>query len=293
TTVRQMLAEEKAAGPLDGRLADFSRRVVRSKLQLHALLRDLLGAGARMYGVGAPSRASTLINYAALDRGMLECVVEVTGSYKAGKYMPGTMIPVVDEARLFADQPELALLLSWHIAGELMPKLAARGFNGRYVVPLPDRYFQGPYILNTYGGVLNLPGGGSYVGRVHRDQRTFSGDLHLMVQLLVMLDGFTEENGATWLLAGSHRMRDKPSDDEFFAGAVRAVGPAGSIVVFDSNLWHAAGVNRSGQPRRALTLAFTRPFIKQQLDYPRALGDERRDSFSPVLRQLLGYNARV
>jgi len=91
-----------------------------------------------MYGVGAPSRASTLINYAALDRGMLECVVEVTGSYKAGKYMPGTMIPVVDEARLFADQPELALLLSWHIAGELMPKLAARGFNGRYVVPLPE-----------------------------------------------------------------------------------------------------------------------------------------------------------
>jgi hypothetical protein len=137
-TVRQMLAEEKAAGPLAGRLADFSRRVVRSKLQLHALLRDLLGAGARMYGVGAPSRASTLINYAALDRGMLECVVEVTGSYKAGKYMPGTMIPVVDEARLFADQPELALLLSWHIAGELMPKLAARGFNGRYVVPLPE-----------------------------------------------------------------------------------------------------------------------------------------------------------
>jgi hypothetical protein len=158
---------------------------------------------------------------------------------------------------------------------------------------LLDWYFQGPYILNTYGGLLNLTGRESYVGRVHRDQRFFSGDLHLMVQLLVMLDDFTEENGATWLLAGSHRTREKPSDDEFFARAVRAVGPAGSIVVFDSNLWHAAGVNRSGQPRRALTLAFTRPFIKQQLDYPRALGYERRDSFSPVLRQLLGYNARV
>ena len=136
-TVRQMLDEESAAGPLDGRLADFGRRVVRSKLQLHALLHDLLGAGARIYGVGAPSRASTLINYAALDRGILECVVEVKGSYKVGKYMPGTVIPVVDEARLFTDRPEFAMMLSWHIAGELVPKLAARGFSGRYVVPLP------------------------------------------------------------------------------------------------------------------------------------------------------------
>ncbi len=63
--------------------------------------------------------------------------------------------------------------------------------------------------------------------------------------------------------------------------------------MFNSNLWHAAGVNRSDRPRRALTLAFTRPFVKQQLDYPRALGYDRGDSFSPALRQLLGYNARV
>ena len=159
--------------------------------------------------------------------------------------------------------------------------------------PLVEQYFQGPYILNTYGGVLNLPHDASYVGRVHRDQRTFSGDLHLMVQLLVMLDDFTEENGATYFLSGSHRLRDKPADDAFFRDAARAVGPAGSIVVFDSNLWHAAGVNRSNRPRRALTLAFTRPFIKQQLDYARALGYQQADSLSPVLRQLLGYNARI
>ncbi len=159
--------------------------------------------------------------------------------------------------------------------------------------PLLEQYFQGPYILNTFGGLLNLPHDPSYVIRIHRDQRTFSGDLHLMAQLLVMLDDFTEDNGATYLLTGSHRLREKPSDDVFFARAARAVGPAGSIVVFDSNLWHAAGVNRTDRPRRALTLAFTRPFIKQQLDYPRTLGYERRESFSPALRQLLGYNARV
>lgn len=156
-----------------------------------------------------------------------------------------------------------------------------------------DQFFQGPCILNTFGGLLNLPNAASYVSRVHRDQRTFSGDLHLMVQLLVMLDDFTVENGATYFLNGSHRSAERPADDLFFRDAVRAVGDAGSIVMFDSNLWHAAGVNRSANPRRALTLNFTRPFVKQQLDYPRALGYDRAHSLTPVLRQLLGYNARV
>jgi hypothetical protein len=159
--------------------------------------------------------------------------------------------------------------------------------------PLLERYFGGPYILNTFGGVLNLPNQLSYVGRVHRDQRTFSGDLHLMLQLLVMLDDFTEENGATYFLSGSHRLTTAPSDEAFFRGAARAVGTAGSIVVFNSNLWHAAGANRTDRSRRALTLAFTLPFMKQQLDYPRALGYERGESLSPDVRQLLGYNARV
>jgi hypothetical protein len=162
--------------------------------------------------------------------------------------------------------------------------------HGRYLL---ESYFQGPYILNTYGGLLNLPNDPSYVARVHRDQRTFSGDLHLMAQLLVMLDDFTEENGATFLLSGSHRAAAKPSDEVFFRAASRAVGPAGSIVMFDSNLWHAAGRNGSKRPRRALTLAFTRPFIKQQLDYPRALGYDREALLPEPLRQLLGYNARV
>ena len=137
-SVEQLLAAERQGGPLADRLKAFARRVARSKMELHALLRDPLGGGARMFGVGAPSRASTLINYTGLDRQLLECVVEVSGSYKVGKYMPGTVIPVVDEAALFDEQPELALLLSWHIAEELMPKLTARGFRGRYVVPLPE-----------------------------------------------------------------------------------------------------------------------------------------------------------
>ena len=137
-SVELLLAQERGAGLLSDRLTAFRRRVVQSKVELHALLRDLLAKESRIWGVGAPSRASTLINYVGLDREILDCVIEVKGSYKVGKYMPGTLVPVVDEARLFEEQPEFALLLSWHIADELIPKLTQRGFRGRYIVPLPE-----------------------------------------------------------------------------------------------------------------------------------------------------------
>ena len=137
-TVQQVIDEERKAGTLAERLEEFKHRVALSKVKLHALLKELIEKNARIYGVGAPSRASTLINYVGLDRELLDCVVEITGSYKVGKYMPGTLVPVIDEARLFEDQPEYALLLSWHIADELIPKLRDRGFKGKFIVPLPE-----------------------------------------------------------------------------------------------------------------------------------------------------------
>lgn len=162
-----------------------------------------------------------------------------------------------------------------------------------YCAGILREFFGGPYVVNTFGGVLNMPRDVAYVGRVHRDLRTFSADLPLMAQMLVMLDDFTEDNGATYFLSGSHRSPDRPSDDVFFDSAGRATGRAGSVVVFNSNVWHAAGINRTNQTRRALTIVFTKPFMKPQFDYPRALGYDAADTLSDTLRQVLGYNARV
>ena len=136
-SVKTILDEEIAVDLNNQKLEEFKNQVVLSKLQLHTLLLDIKKQGHRIYGIGAPSRASTLINYVGIDDGILDCVVEVKGSYKTGKYMPGTLIPVIEETALFENQPEYALLLSWHIAEELMPKLTQKGFKGKYIVPLP------------------------------------------------------------------------------------------------------------------------------------------------------------
>jgi hypothetical protein len=118
-------------------LKQFAERVAQSKLNLWALLQRCRLKG-RVYAVGAPSRASTLINYVGVDHTIVDCVLEIAGSYKIGRYMPGKRIPVVEEARLFVDQPAFALLLSWHIADELIGKLRAGGYAGKFIVPLPE-----------------------------------------------------------------------------------------------------------------------------------------------------------
>ena len=76
-------------------------------------------------------------NDKVLDEGIIECVVEVSGSHKIGKCMPGTLIPVLGEEKLYRDQPEYAMILSWHIADEIAPKLRKNGFKGKFIVPLP------------------------------------------------------------------------------------------------------------------------------------------------------------
>lgn len=141
-TVGALLEKEKKTVLDKKNLLEFKKRVVVSKLELHSLLLGIKKQGKHIYGVGAPSRASTLINYVGIDDGIMDYVVEIKGSHKIGKYIPGTLIPVVEESKLFEDQPEYALLLSWHIADELAPKLREKGFRGEFIVPLPK-----PYIL--------------------------------------------------------------------------------------------------------------------------------------------------
>jgi C-methyltransferase-like protein len=138
-SVECLLGFERDLGLASPRwISDFTRRVVHSKLRLYELLAPLIAADKRVYGIGAPSRASTLVTYVGIGRGIMECVLEVPTSKKIDMYLPGTNVAVMDEARLYAAQPEYALLLSWHIADELYVNLKRAGYLGDFIVPLPE-----------------------------------------------------------------------------------------------------------------------------------------------------------
>jgi hypothetical protein len=137
-SVAECIAREDQLGITDGKgLFNFRARVIASKLELYKLLAPIKAAGEKIYGIGAPSRASTLINYVGLDDGVVDAVMEVSSSHKLNKYVPGTRIPVLDEKMLYDDQPDYALMLSWHIVDELAPILRKNGYRGKFIVPLP------------------------------------------------------------------------------------------------------------------------------------------------------------
>jgi hypothetical protein len=90
-----------------------------------------------VYGIGAATRATPLIHYAGIAD-FITCICEVPGSDKIGTRLPGTVITVVDEAVLLTDQPPYVLLLAWHMKDIIVPKLRAAGYQGKFIVPLPN-----------------------------------------------------------------------------------------------------------------------------------------------------------
>lgn len=116
---------------------NFKKKVVTSKINLFNIIKKVKDKNKKIFGVGAPSRASTLINYLGLDQDIIDCVLEINGSYKIGYYIPGTKIPIVNENILSEQKPDYLLLFSWHIKNELKKNLKKKGYKGKFIIPLP------------------------------------------------------------------------------------------------------------------------------------------------------------
>jgi hypothetical protein len=130
-------AEEKAGLYSDIGLARFAQRAQRARRDLLALLLRQKKAGKRIAGLSSSARSNTLLGFTHIDTAILEYAGEKKGSPKIGMYTPGTHIPVVDEKRILKEQPDMLLMLSWHIGAELAKKMRAAGFKGKFIIPLP------------------------------------------------------------------------------------------------------------------------------------------------------------
>jgi hypothetical protein len=111
--------------------------MVKAKQDLMALLLKCKKEGGRLVGLTSAARSNTMLGFVRIDQHLLDYLCEKKGSPKIGMYTPGTHIPVVDEEVLYKDQPEYAVMLSWHIGEELMKKFKAAGYKGKFIMPLP------------------------------------------------------------------------------------------------------------------------------------------------------------
>jgi hypothetical protein len=104
---------------------------------LRRLLFLLDADGNSIYGISAATRATPLIHFARIAP-FINRVCEHPHSEKIGSLMPGTQIPVVDEAMLVEDQPDYAVLFSYHLADVIIPKVRQLGYKGKIIIPLPE-----------------------------------------------------------------------------------------------------------------------------------------------------------
>jgi ectoine hydroxylase-related dioxygenase (phytanoyl-CoA dioxygenase family) len=103
------------------------------------------------------------------------------------------------------------------------------------------------------------------------------------------LTDFTEANGATRLVPGSHRADRSPQPFGEPAQTVAAEMPAGSVLVFDGSIWHGGGANRTGDRRLGIAMNYCAGWLRQQENQQLGIPLEIARGFSPRLRKLVGY----
>ncbi len=101
------------------------------------------------------------------------------------------------------------------------------------------------------------------------------------------LTDFTDANGATRLVPGSHK---KPNPD--YGGnyeTIAAEMPKGSVLIWDGALWHGGGANRTDTRRTGIAMNYCAGFIRQQENQQLGLSPERVKGFPKRLQELVGY----
>lgn len=150
-------------------------------------------------------------------------------------------------------------------------------------------HLQNGLILPPYDGAL----GEILQYTFHMDFPRYMDGYLASVNTMLAIDEFSAANGGTLVVPGTHQRPGRPGQRYMEGTAVAVECPAGSMFVFDSTLWHAAGRNMTNRDRLAINHMFTRSFFKQQIDYVRALGDEFILEQPPRTQQLLGWYTRV
>ena len=150
----------------------------------------------------------------------------------------------------------------------------------------------GKFILNQQNGIINPAGQQYNQGAWHRDlpYQHFVSSRPIIVNALYCVDDFTLENGATYVIPGSHKNEAFPSDAYVLKNAIQLVAPAGSFAILDGMTFHRGGNNNSLKNRRAVNHVYTIPHIKQQIDIPTTLCEE---DIGPVAKELFEYAYRM
>jgi ectoine hydroxylase-related dioxygenase (phytanoyl-CoA dioxygenase family) len=157
------------------------------------------------------------------------------------------------------------------------------------VLGVLDRVLAPGYQLSAPVGIQIGPGEKAQV--LHTDQGIYPvprGGPELVMNTMWALDDFTEENGATRVVAGSHKWTEEHPDES--TPTVKATMPAGSVMFFTGSVWHGGGANQTDKPRLGTILEYAVGWVRPQENHILAVPREVVRTLEPRLQELLGYN---
>ena len=158
------------------------------------------------------------------------------------------------------------------------------------VLPVVEQLLE-PELLLSGTTAMDI-GPGEELQGLHADDGLFKiGRPHrpMMSTTIWALTDFTDENGATRIVPGSHREPGHPNpDDESIS--IAAEMPAGSVMIMDSQLWHCGGANTTADEwRLGLNVQYVRGFFRTQQNQYLSIPHDRIPAYSKRLRELLGF----
>jgi len=157
------------------------------------------------------------------------------------------------------------------------------------VMSLLDEIFMPNYLLSQAQIINILPGEAPQAlhyddsfYRVPRPRPAFGA------ATVWAIDEFTDDNGATAIVPGSHTWGDDRTPTR--AEAIPARMPAGSCVLYYGTFWHGGGENRTDAARLGVTCQYCEPWLRQQENFLLELSRERVRELSPEIRSMVGYS---
>ncbi|HEX2578568.1 MAG TPA: phytanoyl-CoA dioxygenase family protein [Aquihabitans sp.] len=194
---------------------------------------------------------------------------------------------------------------------ELGVQPSRNGFEGRTTVRIYNLLAHGapfeqvpvhPAVLPLVEGVLDPGCLVSSLSSIAIDPGEVAQPIHADDQLMPLakphaptvcnsmwaLTDFTEENGATRVIPGSHLADGSPEYGATF-GSAPAEMAKGSVLVWHGSLWHGGGANATDRRRIGLAMNYCAGWVRQQENQQLGVSVDTARSFSPRLRELCGY----
>ena len=157
------------------------------------------------------------------------------------------------------------------------------------VLPIVDGVLDPGCLISSLSSIAIDPG--ETAQPIHADDMVIPLDKPhrpIVCNSMWALSDFTEANGATRLVPGSHR---KPNPE--YGGdyeTIAAEMPKGSVLIWDGALWHGGGANTTDTRRTGIAMNYCAGFIRQQENQQLGLKPELVKTFSPRLQELVGYS---